>query len=193
MQAAATDLDFAVTDKASDLLKQLIPGRDGDTINVTYADVNPQPLPFQVGKGGHGGPGGYPGQPLGQALHNDDRTATLSAEVTDSGAGVNQSEITDMASTGIALGSTVAAPIVDGYKVTNIPSGEISEGTKEWGLRVVDKVGNTPRSNDEATMDINEAPKGRRRIRAVSGPPTPSSSPWTPGLPLCRPERRACP
>ena len=158
---AATALGFEnhATDKASDLLKQLIPGRDGDTINVTYADANPAVTVPRSAKVDMAAPVVTLVSPTDK-LYTSDRTATLSAEVTDTGAGVNQSEITVWTSTGVALGATVAAPIVDGYKVTNIPSGEISEGTKAWGLRVVDKVGNTPRSDNEATKDTNEAPKG---------------------------------
>ena len=170
---AATALGFNdhAADKASDLLKQLIPGRDGDTINVTYADVNPAVTVPRSAKVDMAAPVVTLVSPSDR-LYTSDRTATLSAEVTDSGAGVNQSEITVWTSTGIALGSTVAAPIVDGYKVTNIPSGEISEGTKEWGLRVRDKVGNTPVRDIKyvcttatppvctGTKDVNEAPKG---------------------------------
>ena len=170
---AANALDFEnhATDKASDLLKQLIPGRDGDTINVTYADANPAVTVPRSAKVDMAAPVVTLVTPADE-LYTSDRTATLSAEVTDSGAGVDQTKITVYASTGIALGSTVAAPIEGGYRVTNIPTGEISEGTKEWGLRVVDKVGNTPVRDIKydcsdatppvctGTEDINEAPKG---------------------------------
>ena len=76
----------------------------------------------------------------------------------------------------IGLGSVQKSPIVDGYRVTMIPTGTIGEGQKKWFVGVQDKVGNVPALDilDTGTgcdadgenctgtgpAGVNEAPKG---------------------------------
>ena len=95
--AAAIALDFAQTShgtaKASDLFEQLIPGRDGDTINVTYADADPAITIPRSAKVDMAAPVVTLVSPTDK-FYTSERTVTLSAEVTDAGAGVNQSELT---------------------------------------------------------------------------------------------------
>ena len=84
-------------------------------------------------------------------------TATLSAEVVDAEAGVLETDIRiviDTESEGvIGLGTVQKSPIVDGYRVTMIPTGTIGEGPKKWFVGVEDKVGNVP------AMDIPDTGK----------------------------------
>ena len=161
-----TGLGLAGDGKASDLLKKLIPGRDGDTINVSYADINPATTVTKSAKVDMMAPTVTLVSPANN-YYTSDRVVTLSAEVTDSGAGINQGDLSiatssggDFDTSGVTLGSSVVSPITGGYRVTNVPSGQITEGGKHWFVRVKDKVGNLPIMDDTTTDDVIEAPKG---------------------------------
>ena len=95
-------------------------------------------------------------------LYTDTGVATFEAEVTDDGAGVDDSQIA-IVSNLIPSGSGVKAPIENGYRVTVASSGVIPEGKHVWFVGVKDKVGNVPAVDDPDTTG-NQATRGAGSI-----------------------------
>lgn len=162
--AAATELDMADA-TATDFLAKVIQARHGDVINVVYADANPSVRVSKTATVDLEAPVVTLIGPADNFFTNTS-TVSFSVDVVDTGAGVPDSSDTNRrpkievyAGTGIALGTQIRTPIVDGYRLTVNPDGGISEGTKRWFVSVRDKVGNEPVRNDPET-DANEAPKG---------------------------------
>ena len=156
-----SDADFA-TIKASDFVDLIIPARHDDIINVTYQDANPATSVSKSARVDLEAPVVTLVGPV-DGFFTSIATVTMSAEVTDTGAGVDQSGIElkiSAGTTGLSRGAAVESPIVDGYRVTAASQGTIAEGKKEWFVGVVDKVGNVPASDIAETEDVNEAPKG---------------------------------
>ena len=147
VQAAAAELDLESTAKASEFLALIIPARDGDVIKVTYSDVNPSTTVSKTATVDLAAPVVTLVSPS-DGFFTSTRTVTMSVEVVDDGAGVNETDINlaivDVSTSGINLGSQVKTPIADGYRVTMVPEGTITEGTKRWFVGVEDKVGNIP-------------------------------------------------
>ena len=166
--------DEFATIKASDFVALIIPARHDDIINVTYQDANPATSVSKSARVDLEAPVVTLVGPV-DGFFTSIATVTMSAEVTDTGAGVDQSGIDLNISagiTGLSRGAVVESPIVDGYRVTAASQGTIAEGKKEWFVGVVDKVGNVPASDIKyvcsdatppvctGTKDVNEAPKG---------------------------------
>ena len=142
------NVDPAVADpmavKAEDLINMLIPATHGDTLSVTYVDENPSRTVTKTAEVDLEAPQVTLVGP-GDGIYTNESLTTLSAEVVDAGAGVEQGNINiNSTSSGVALGLPLRVPIVDGYRVTRVPRSAISEGAKEWFVTVVDKVGNVP-------------------------------------------------
>ena len=142
------DVVPSVTDpmavKAEDLINMLIPATHGDTLSVTYVDENPSRTVTKTAEVDLEAPQVTLVGP-GDGIYTNESLTTLSAEVLDAGAGVEQGKINiNSTSSGVALGLPLRVPIVDGYRVTRVPRSAISEGAKEWFVTVVDKVGNVP-------------------------------------------------
>ena len=116
-------------------------------------------------------------------------TVSFSVDVVDTGAGVPDSSDEDapvietFVDTGIALGSLIRTPIVNGYRLTVNPDGSVSEGEKKWFVGVRDKVGNEPvrdipecmegETKDSTTNPCtgtaaNEAPKGAAGLNTTA-------------------------
>ena len=133
VEDAAVALGLSVSDAASKLEPLLIPAIHGDTLTVNYADTNPRTtfskqasIDLEAPEVTLVGPA--------HKLFTSDNLLTLSAEVVDAGAGVSPEDINIVASSGITLGTTPQrAPIVDGYRVSNVVTSSISEGAKQWG------------------------------------------------------------
>ena len=134
----------------------MIWGRDGDIITVSYADANPSGIVAKSAMVDLAAPAVTLVSPS-DGFFTNTGAATLSAEVVDAEAGVLETDINiviDTASVGvIGLGTQQKSPIVDGYRVTMIPTGTIGEGQKKWFVGVQDKVGNVP---DRDILDSNK-------------------------------------
>ena len=157
---AASDLGFDshATDKAADLEDMLLPVTHGDTLTAGYVDESPSSTLVRTAAVDLQAPVVALVEPS-DGVYTDETLVTLSAEVVDSGSGVEQSDI-KMVASGISLGSAQRVPIVDGYKITSVPRSSINEGAKTWFVTVIDKVGNVPAVNDATTEDVNEGAKG---------------------------------
>ena len=158
---AATALGFTAQSTtaaaAEDFVDRMIWGRDGDVITVTYADANPSGIVAKSAMVDLAAPAVTLVSPS-DGFFTNTGAASLSAEVVDAEAGVLETDINiviDTASVGvIGLGTVQKSPIVDGYRVTMIPTGTIGEGQKKWFVGVQDKVGNVP------ALDILDTGKG---------------------------------
>ena len=159
---AAVELGFVranfATENAEDLVELLLPVTHGDTLTAGYVDENPSTTLVQTAEVDMQAPVVTLVEPS-DGIYTSETLATLSAEVVDSGSGVEQNNIRMVAS-GIRLGSPQRVPIVDGYRITSVPSSSITEGAKTWFVTVVDKVGNVPVVDDTTTTDMNEGAKG---------------------------------
>ena len=156
------------TIEASDFVDLIIPARHDDIINVTYQDASPATSVSKSARVDLEAPVVTLVSPA-DGFFTSIATVTMSAEVTDTGAGVDQSGIElkiSAGTTGLGMGEAVESPIVDGYRVTAASQGTIAEGKKEWFVGVMDKVGNVPASDIEETEDVNEAPKGAASLSA---------------------------
>ena len=158
VMTAAVELGLDVAaDTAEALFDKLISGEDGDVISVTYTDADPSTTVGKSARVDMKPPTVELISPIDKIFTNS-VAVTFEAEVTDSGAGVDESDITIV--TGPTSGTSVHAPIVNGYRVTAASTGEISEGMHKWYVGVKDKVGNIPEYDDSATDKVNEAPRG---------------------------------
>ena len=141
--AVKLGLDPAATD-AEDFVGMLLPVTHGDTMSVTYVDENPSKTLAKTAEVDLEAPEVALIGPV-DGIYTNESLTTLSAEVVDTGAGVEQGNINiNSTSSGVSLGDPLRVPIVDGYRVTRVPRSAISEGGKEWFVTVVDKVGNVP-------------------------------------------------
>ena len=149
---------LADSNKASDLVDRLLQVAHGDTLTVAYTDASPATSAVKTAEVDLEAPAVTLIGPVDR-LYSNSTAHQLNVDVVDDGAGVDSDHIRLFA-TGMSLGGdTAKAPIVNGFRVTNVPS-ILTEGTKEWFVTVRDKVGNTPALNDFTTDDINEAPRG---------------------------------
>ena len=182
MAAEAVGYDTTAQENASaeDLLAKIVQARHDDIITVTYQDANPAGSASQSARVDLEAPVVTLVGPV-DGFFTNIATVTMSAEVTDAGAGVNQNSIDlkiNIGTTGLSRGAAVVTPIEGGYRVTAASEGSISEGEKKWFVGVVDKVGNVPNRDVQddnkpegcgATGEpecgtgpagVNEAPKG---------------------------------
>ena len=117
----------------------------------------------------------------GDGVYTDETLVTLSAEVVDSGSGVEQSNI-KMVASGVSLGSRAACAhcgrLQDNQRSQKQ---QYHEGAKTWFVTVIDKVGNVPAVDDATTTDtdVNEGAKGAAPDGTVVAT-IPSSSGWIP-------------
>ena len=159
---AVTALQILGTDSvdsvaASKLVDRLVQVAHGDTLTIAYTDSSPAANVVKTAEVDLEAPAVTLIAPV-DGLYSNSTAHQLNVDVVDDGAGVEKDMI-DLFARGMTLGGdTAKAPIVDGFRITNVPS-NISEGTKEWFVRVEDKVGNKPALDDDATS-LNEAPKG---------------------------------
>ena len=185
--AAADELGLDTTDEASDFLALIIPARDGDVIKVTYSDVIPSTTVSKTATVDLAAPVVTLVSPS-DGFFTSTRTVSLNAEVVDDGAGVHETDINivivDVSTSGINLGAQPKQPIEAGYRVSMVPEGTITEGTKRWFVGVMDKVGNIPA---EDILDLGEGcdingencgtgPKGVNEAPKGAGAPTAPSA-----------------
>ena len=157
VQAVLTELNIADTAAASTLVDRLIQVAHGDTMTIVYADSSPAGSILKTAEVDLEAPEVTLIVPV-DGLYSNSTAHQLNVDVVDDGAGVEKDDI-GLVAAGMSLGSdTAKAPIVDGFRITNVPS-NITEGTKTWFVTVIDKVGNTPSRNIDGTS-LNEAPKG---------------------------------
>ena len=147
---------LSVSDPATDLIPFLIPATHSDTLSVNYADDNPSANLVKTATVDLAAPDVTLIRPS-HNLFTRDAVVTLTAEVVDAGAGVDQGKIKITASFNTGA-TTSRAPIQDGYSITNVPDA-VGEGKHRWAITVEDKVGNTPIVDDPDT-DANEAALG---------------------------------
>ena len=138
--AAASDIygDEFASKKASDFVAMIIPARHDDIISVTYQDASPATSVSKSARVDLEAPVVTLVGPV-DGFFTSIATVTMSAEVTDTGAGVDQSGIElkiSAGTTGLSRGAAVESPIVDGYRVTAASQGTIAEGKKEWFVGV---------------------------------------------------------
>ena len=125
--------DEFASKKASDFVAMIIPARHDDIINVTYQDANPATSVSKSARVDLEAPVVTLVSPV-DGFFTSIATVTMSAEVTDTGAGVDQSGIDlrpSIDTTGLSIGTAVESPIVDGYRVTAASEGTVAEGKKE--------------------------------------------------------------
>ena len=166
VSAAALDLGYdraaqGIT-SAETLLDKIVQARHNDVITVTYQDADPAASVSRSARVDMEAPVVTLVSPV-DGFFTNIAAVTMSAEVTDDGAGVDPADIElkiNLGTTGLSRGAAVESPIVNGYRVTATSQGTISEGQKKWFVGVMDKVGNIPTMNDPATDDVNEGAKG---------------------------------
>ena len=122
VRTAAGKLDFGNDADAMELVEMLIPGADGDVINVVYADLNPATNVSKSATVDMAAPMVSLVSPSDN-FYTNTGAVTLSAEVTDSGAGVAESGI-DLKIHNRGHTGDVKVPITGGYKVTLVPAGD---------------------------------------------------------------------
>ncbi len=184
------DLGLTTDSEAEALLAKAIPARHDDIINVTYRDADPSAAVSKSATVDLEAPVVTLISPS-HNFYTNVATVTMSAEVTDTGAGVDPAFIElsiDNRTTGLSRSAAVESPIENGYRVTAAAAGTISEGTKQWFVGVEDKVGNVPPrdivdSNKRADgqsgacggdnpacgtgpVGVNEAPRGAAAFNA---------------------------
>ena len=147
------------TTLASDLLKQLLPVSDGDTLTATYVDANPTASLTKTATVDLAAPTVTLVTPIDKVFTSE-QLVTLTADVVDTGAGVDQADITLVPASGATFGTPILPPIQSGFRISTSPTTAITEGAKTWYVRVKDKVGNTPTVDDTATTTVNEATRG---------------------------------
>ena len=168
----ATTVDDGAEEKATDFLAKVIPARHGDVISVTYTDASPSTRVSQTATVDLEAPVVTLITPTDNFFTNTS-TVSFSVDVVDTDSGVPDSsdgdvpEIYTFVDTGIALGTQIRTPIVDGYRLTANPDGAISEGAKQWFVRVRDKVGNEP------IRDIPECMEGEGEGEGTGGADVP--------------------
>ena len=131
---------------AEALLDKIVQARHGDVITVTYQDANPASSVSQAARVDLEAPVVTLVSPA-DGFFTNIASVSMSAEVTDTGAGVDQNSIElkiNLGTTGLSRGAAVETPIEGGYRVTAGSEGSISEGEKKWFVGVMDKVGNVP-------------------------------------------------
>ena len=158
VQAAATALGLTPsTATATSLVARSLPVADGDQVIVTYVDASPSGTLTDTASVDLNPPSVTLVQPVDK-VYTGSTLVTMEARVVDSGAGVADTDITLVPPAGVA-GSTLKAPIENGFAVSFAPSSPISEGAKTWFIAVKDKVGNTPVEDDAGTT-ANEGTRG---------------------------------
>ena len=131
---------------ASELVELLLPVADGDTLTVVYQDASPSATINKSAEIDLAAPVVTLITPT-QKLYTSESLLTMSAEVVDTGSGVDQNNIQLVAVGNSPLQpstTTLKSPIANGYRVSNVPSTVITEGEKMWAIQVVDNVGNIP-------------------------------------------------
>ena len=124
---AAGTVDTVAASKLVDRLAQVA---HGDTLTVAYTDSSPAGNIVKTAEVDLEAPAVTLIAPV-DGLYSNSTAHQLNVDVVDDGAGVEK-EMIDLFATGMSLGAdTAKAPIVDGFRITNVPS-NISEGTKEW-------------------------------------------------------------
>ncbi len=155
--AALKALNIDDSAAASKLVDRLIQVAHGDTMTIAYADSSPAGTILKTAEVDLEAPVVTLIAPV-DGLFSNSTAHQLNVDVVDDGAGVEKDDISLVAA-GMSLGSdTAKAPIVDGFRITNVPS-NITEGAKTWFVTVIDKVGNMPARDIDGTS-LNEAPKG---------------------------------
>ena len=184
VERAITALEFIRAPKtqadtpASELVDRLLQVAHGDTLTFAYTDASPAATAVKTATVDLEAPVVTLIGPVDRLFSNS-TAHQLNVDVVGTTSGVESDDIMLVAS-GMSLGAdTAKAPIVNGFRVTNVPS-ILTEGEKEWFVTVRDKVGNTPAKNDKATKGINEAPRGAAPPLTATPRTTPSRSLWTP-------------
>ena len=134
------------TTSAETLLAKIVQARHNDVITVTYQDASPAASVSKSARVDMEAPVVTLVSPV-DGFFTNIAAVTMSAEVTDAGAGVDPADIElkiNLGTTGLSRGAAVESPIVNGYRVTATSQGTISEGQKKWFVGVMDKVGNMP-------------------------------------------------
>ena len=128
LQIVGTDTNETVA--ASKLVDRLVQVTHGDTLTIAYTDSSPAGNIVKTAEVDLEAPAVTLIGPV-DGLYSNSTVHQLIVDVVDNGAGVEK-EMIDLFATGMTLGGdTAKAPIVDGFRITNVPS-SISEGTKEW-------------------------------------------------------------
>ena len=151
VNAAANALDMTPrTTLATDLLPLLLSVSHGDVFTATYADISPANTVVSTAEVDLEAPEVNLISPA-HDLFTGESLLTLSAEVTDEGAGVERGDII-MVSSAASISHTNAqiSSITNGFKITNVSTSAIPEGSYSWLLTVEDKVGNVPVKGDAA-------------------------------------------
>ena len=148
---------------AEDLLGKIVQSRHDDLITATYQDANPAQSTSDTANVDLEAPVVTLVSPTHESFTNIG-SATMSAEVTDADAGVDEASIVlkvNALTSGLAVRSDPPkTPITDGYRITAVSQGAISEGEKKWFVGVVDKVGNIPTLDNTTTKQPNEGALG---------------------------------
>ena len=171
VQAAGTALGLTLTTATGTTLAgRILPVADGDTLTVTYVDTSPSATKTDTASIDLAPPTVTLVQPVDK-VYTKSTLVTMEARVVDTGAGVDSSDITLVPPTGVS-GSTLNAPIENGFAVSFAPNAAITEGAKLWLITVEDKVGNTPVINTTTASKSarGAAPPGTTAASAGANP-----------------------
>ena len=159
------------------LVDRLLQVAHGDTLTVAYTDASPAASAVKTAEVDLEAPAVTLIGPV-DGLYSNSTAHQLNVDVVDDGAGVDSDHIRLFA-TGMSLGGdTAKAPIVNGFRITNVPS-ILTEGSKNWFVTVRDKVGNTP-ALERHNGRHKRGPQGRGASPGRRPRTTPSRSLWTP-------------
>ena len=152
--ASATGLGLPIaTTLASDLILQLLPVTNGETLTVTYVDSSPaatitNTVPAAIDLAA---PTVTLIQPS-QKLYTSITTQQMLARIADTGSGLTQTDISLVQPAG-ALGTPVISLNTSGgYDASFSPTAALAEGLKTWYIALKDKVGNEPFNVDKGTL-----------------------------------------
>jgi hypothetical protein len=150
VQAAATGLGLTpATDLATDFAALVVPVADGDTLTATYIDEDPVATDTDTADIDLTPPTISLVSPDNESYTSDQILQMQAATVVDLGAGIDSNDVT-LTAIGTGAGSTSKLPIENGYRVTFVPSANMTEGLKEWYLTVKDMAGNSPAAGVDA-------------------------------------------
>ena len=143
-----------------------VPVSDGETLTVTYRDASPSGDRTDTAVIDLTAPSISLVGPTDNS-YNSATLVTVEVNVTDAGAGLNQTDAN------ITIGGnwslTVKSPIADGFRMSRSASTALSEGGITWSVAVKDKVGNAPKSTDTRTTAENLRGVDNPAVRGTAG------------------------
>ena len=152
---------------ASKLVDRLVQVAHGDTLTIAYTDSSPAANVVKTAEVDLEAPAVTLIAPV-DGLYSNSTAHQLNVDVIDDGAGVEKDMI-DLFATGMTLGGdTAKAPIVDGFRITNVPSNISPKAPKSGLCELRTRWATSLLLDDDATKSLNEAPKGAAPPKAAN-------------------------